>query len=165
MKAALPALATLMLGGDPVSSQDAAAVTVLRPDEQPASRGAETYFTGEVLVASRFQREAPASIGGGIVTFAPGARTAWHTHPLGQTLIVTQGEGLVQHWGGPVETIRLGDVVWIPPGVKHWHGATPASGMTHAALAEALDGRSVDWLEQVSDDQYADGSKDIGDAR
>lgn len=154
MKAALPAFAALTLGADPLPSQDAATVTVLRPGEQAATRGAETYFTGEVLVASRFQRETPASIGGGIVTFAPSARTAWHTHPLGQTLIVTQGEGLVQHWGGPVETIRPGDVVWIPPGVKHWHGATPDSGMTHAALAEALDGRSVDWMEQVADHQY-----------
>ena len=103
---------------------------------------------------SAFQRRDPARVGGGIVTFEPGARTAWHTHPLGQTLIVTSGRGWVQREGGPIEEIRPGDVVWIPPGEKHWHGATPTTAMTHVAIAEALDGKSVDWMEQVSDEQY-----------
>jgi quercetin dioxygenase-like cupin family protein len=107
-----------------------------------------------VRVDSRFQGTAPARIGGGIVTFEPGARTAWHTHPLGQTLIVTAGVGLVQEWDGPVQEIRPGDIVWIPPGVKHWHGATTTNGMSHIAVSEALDGKSVAWMEQVSEDQY-----------
>jgi quercetin dioxygenase-like cupin family protein len=88
------------------------------------------------------------------VTFEPGARTAWHVHPLGQTLIVTAGAGLVQHWNGPVQEIRPGDVIWIPPGVKHWHGAGPATGMSHVAIVEVLDGKSTDWMEHVSDEQY-----------
>jgi quercetin dioxygenase-like cupin family protein len=101
-----------------------------------------------------FQRKEPARIGGAVVTFEPGARTAWHTHPLGQTLIVTLGCGWVQREGGPVEEIRPGDVVWFEPGEKHWHGATPNTAMTHIAIAEALDGKAVDWLEKVSDEQY-----------
>src|SRR5438093_11387253 len=101
-----------------------------------------------------FQAPDPARTVGALVTFEPGARTAWHTHPLGQTLIVTQGVGLVQRWGGPIQEIRPGDVVWIPAGEKHWHGATPATGMSHVAIGEQLDGKSVDWLEKVSDAQY-----------
>ena len=101
-----------------------------------------------------FKGSEPARVGGGIVTFEPGARTAWHTHPLGQTLIVTSGTGWVQMEGGPKEEIRSGDVVFIPAGAKHWHGATATSAMTHAAIAEALDGKTVDWLEKVSDEQY-----------
>jgi quercetin dioxygenase-like cupin family protein len=107
-----------------------------------------------VRVDSRFQAAAPARVGGGIVTFEPSARTAWHSHPLGQTLIVTAGVGLVQQWDGPVQEIRPGDVVWIPPGAKHWHGASPTMGMSHVAIAEAFDGKSTDWMEKVSDAQY-----------
>ena len=104
-----------------------------------------------------FQGEAPARVGGAIVTFEPGARTAWHTHPLGQTLIVTAGCGRAQRAGGPVEDIRPGDVIWFPPGEKHWHGATPTTAMTHIAIQEALDGKNVHWMEKVSDAQYLAG--------
>lgn len=129
-------------------------ITVIRAGSQPATHGSADHFTGSVQVDSRFQGDAPARISGATVTFDPGARTAWHTHPLGQTLIVTAGIGLVQQWGGPVQIIKSGDVVWIPPGVKHWHGATRTSGMTHIAIAETLDGKSVDWMELVTDAQY-----------
>lgn len=130
---------------------------ILRKDSQPPAAGPADYFTGSVTIASRFQREAPARIGGAIVTFAPGARTAWHTHPLGQTLIVTAGSGWAQRDGGTIEDIRAGDIVWFPPGQKHWHGATATSAMTHIAIAESLDGKSVDWLEHVADAVYAGG--------
>jgi len=133
--------------------QNGPQIIVTPSGSQPSSLATEN-FTGVVRVDGRFQREAPARVGGGTVTFEPGARTAWHTHPLGQTLIVTAGAGLVQNWGGPVQDIRPGDVVWIPPGVKHWHGASPRTGMTHIAIAEALDGKSVEWNEQVSAEQY-----------
>lgn len=103
---------------------------------------------------SRFRGEAPARISGATVTFEPGARTAWHTHPLGQTLIVTAGVGLVQEWGGAVKQIRVGDTVWIPPAIKHWHGAGPANTMSHIAISEVLDGETVEWLEQVTEKQY-----------
>ena len=129
-------------------------VVVTRAGTQPSSVGSPENFTGSVRVDDRFRGSDPARISGGTVTFEPGARTAWHTHPLGQTLIVTAGIGLVQHWGGPVHEIRPGDIVWIPPGVKHWHGATPTNGMAHIAFSEALDGKSVEWMEQVSDAQY-----------
>ncbi|MES2613293.1 MAG: cupin domain-containing protein [Pseudomonadota bacterium] len=128
---------------------------ITRNGTQPSARGPVDYFTGSVRVDSPFQAEGPARVGGGHVTFEPGARTAWHTHPLGQTLLVTSGVGLVQRWGGPVQEIRPGDVVWIPPGEKHWHGATPTTAMGHYAIAERLDGKSVDWLEKVTDAQYA----------
>ncbi|WP_372400521.1 cupin domain-containing protein [Azospirillum sp. HJ39] len=129
-------------------------MTVTHPGAQPSAVGPAENFTGSVRVDSRFQGTAPARIGGGIVTFEPGARTAWHTHPLGQTLIVTAGVGLVQAWDGPVQEIRPGDIVWIPPNVKHWHGATTTNGMAHIAFSESLDGRSVAWMETVTDDQY-----------
>ena len=129
-------------------------IKVTRVGTQPSSAGGDQNFTGSVRVDSRFQASAPARVGGGIVTFEPGARTAWHTHPLGQTLIVTAGVGRVQKWGDSVQEIRPGDVVWIPPGVKHWHGASPAVGMSHIAIAESLDGKSVDWMEKVSKEQY-----------
>lgn len=131
-----------------------AAVTVTRAAAMPAITGDARYFTGAVEVDAMFQRPSPARVGGGIVTFAPGARTAWHTHPLGQTLIVTQGYGWVQHWQGPLQALAAGDVAWIPPGVKHWHGATATSAMQHVAIAEAQDGSAVSWLEQVTDDSY-----------
>jgi quercetin dioxygenase-like cupin family protein len=130
------------------------AVTVARSGSQPATAGPAEYFTGKVQVQPLFQASAPSRVAGASVTFEPGARTAWHTHPVGQRLIVTAGTGWVQQWGGPVEEIEPGDVVWIPPGQKHWHGATPTTRMTHIALQEHLDGKVVEWLEKVSDDQY-----------
>lgn len=121
---------------------------------QPSTTGSADYFTGTVRVDAPFAGEEPARIGGAVVTFEPGARTAWHTHPLGQTLIVTAGRGWVQREGGPIEEIRPGDTVWIAPGEKHWHGATPNTAMTHIAIAEKLNGSPVDWMEKVTDEQY-----------
>ena len=126
---------------------------ITKVGSQSSTKGPSDWFTGTVRIDSRFQRNAPARIGGAIVTFEPGARTTWHAHPLGQTLIVTNGCGWVQREGGSVEQIRPGDVVWFEPGEKHWHGATATTAMTHIAIAEALDGKSVDWMEQVSDEQ------------
>jgi quercetin dioxygenase-like cupin family protein len=125
-----------------------------RVGSHPSGKGPAEYFTGSVRMDSRFQRSEPARVGGVIVTFEPGARTAWHTHPLGQTLVVTAGCGWAQREGGPKEEIRPGDIVWFAPGEKHWHGATATTAMTHIAIAEALDGKSVDWMEKVSDEQY-----------
>ncbi|MDQ1612843.1 MAG: hypothetical protein QOG00_2774 [Pyrinomonadaceae bacterium] len=127
---------------------------VKRNGSQPSARGPEEYFTGNVRIDTPFQGSAPARAGGAIVTFEPGARSAWHTHPLGQTLIVTSGCGWVQSEGGPKVEIRPGDVVWCPPNERHWHGATPTTAMTHVAIAEALDGKVVEWMEKVSDEQY-----------
>ncbi|HLQ94578.1 MAG TPA: cupin domain-containing protein [Xanthobacteraceae bacterium] len=127
---------------------------IKRNGSLPSAKGPAEYFTGAVRIDSRFQASDPARVGGAIVTFEPGARTAWHTHPLGQTLIVTSGIGWAQRDGGPIEEIRPGDVVWFPPGEKHWHGATSTNAMTHIAIAEALSGKSVDWMEHVSDAQY-----------
>jgi quercetin dioxygenase-like cupin family protein len=118
---------------------------------QPSVKGPSEWFTGTVRIDPLFQAPDPALVQGASVTFEPGARTAWHTHPLGQTLIVTAGCGRVQRWGGPIEEIRPGDVVWFSPGEKHWHGATPTTAMTHIAIQEKLDGKVVDWMEQVSD--------------
>jgi quercetin dioxygenase-like cupin family protein len=139
------------------NAQDAkqgAGLKITRSGSEPSRRGPPQNFTGGVRVDSPFRGSAPARIGGAFVTFEPGARTAWHTHPLGQTLIVTAGHGWVQSAGGPKEEIRPGDIVWIPPGEKHWHGATVGLGMTHIAISEALDGKTVNWMEQVSDEQY-----------
>src|SRR5580698_10081896 len=130
---------------------------IIRNASQPSAIGPADWFTGTVRIDSPFKGTDPASISGAIVTFEPGARTAWHTHPLGQTLIVTAGCGRAQSWGGPIEEIRPGDVVWIPPGEKHWHGAAPTTAMTHIAVQEHLNGRPVDWLEKVSDQQYLGG--------
>ncbi|RVC26894.1 cupin domain-containing protein, partial [Mesorhizobium sp. M7A.F.Ca.CA.004.04.2.1] len=116
--------------------------------------GSADYFTGAVRIDAPFKGSEPARVGGATVTFEPGARTAWHTHPLGQTLIVLSGAGLVQREGGPIEPILPGDIVWFAPGEKHWHGAAPTTAMSHIAVAEALDGKVVDWLEHVSDEQY-----------
>ena len=121
---------------------------------EPSKVGPSDWFNGTVRIDAPFGAEAPARVGGATVTFEPGARTAWHTHPLGQTLIVTSGSGLVQREGGTVEAIRLGDIVWFAPGEKHWHGAAPTTAMTHLAIQEAQDGKAVDWLEHVSDEQY-----------
>ena len=117
-------------------------------------KGPADWFTGTVRIDPLINPQDPARVAGASVTFEPGARTAWHTHPLGQTLIVTSGAGRVQCEGGPIEEIRPGDVVWFPPGVKHWHGASPTTAMTHIAIQEALDGKPVDWMEKVSDQQY-----------
>jgi quercetin dioxygenase-like cupin family protein len=121
---------------------------------QPSGKGPAEYFTGTVRVDPLFQASDPARALGASVTFEPGARTAWHTHPLGQTLIVTAGCGLVQRWGSPIEEIRQGDMVWIPPGEKHWHRATASTAMTHIAIVEQLDGKTADWMEKVSEEQY-----------
>jgi len=124
---------------------------------QPSSRGPADWFTGTVRIDPLFQAHDPARASGASVTFEPGARTAWHTHPLGQTLIVTAGAGRVQREGGPIEEIRPGDVVQFAPNEKHWHGAAPTTAMTHIAIQEALDGKVVDWMEKVSDEQYQAG--------
>ncbi len=136
-------------------AQEANTVTVQRADSVPPREGPAENFTGKVEVRGGFQRSAPARVGGATVTFQPGARTNWHTHPLGQTLVVTAGQGWVQHWGGERQAIRPGDVVWIPPNVKHWHGASAEQSMTHLAVSEKDDaGVVVEWLEVVTDAQY-----------
>ncbi|HEX3744457.1 MAG TPA: cupin domain-containing protein [Bryobacteraceae bacterium] len=127
---------------------------IRRCGSQPSGKGPEEYFTGTVRVDPLFETADPARARGASVTFEPGARTAWHTHPLGQTLIVTSGAGRIGKWGGPVEEIRPGDVVWFEPGEKHWHGASPTVAMTHIAIQEALNGKVADWMEKVSDEQY-----------
>jgi quercetin dioxygenase-like cupin family protein len=134
---------------------------IKRVGSQPPTKGPAEYFTGTVRIDPLFQANNPARAVGASVTFEPRARTAWHTHPLGQTLIVTAGCGLAQAWGGgPVKEIRPGDVVWIPPGEKHWHGATATAAMTHIAIQEQLDGKTADWMEKVSDEQYQGGRHD-----
>lgn len=127
---------------------------IKRNGSEPSSKGPAEYFTGAVRVDPLFHPPAPARAFGASVTFEPGARTAWHTHPLGQTLIVTAGRGRAQRWGGTIEEIRPGDVIWFAPGEKHWHGASPTTAMTHIAIQEQLDGKAVDWMEHVSDEQY-----------
>ncbi len=130
---------------------------ITRSGAQPSGKGPTEYFTGPVRIDPLFSAPDPARVAGASVTFEPGARTAWHTHPLGQTLIVTSGLGWVQREGGPVEEVRPGDVVWFPPGEKHWHGATATTAMTHIAIQERLDGKAVDWMEHVTDGQYRAG--------
>jgi quercetin dioxygenase-like cupin family protein len=125
-----------------------------RAGSQPSGKGSSDWFSGTVRIDPLFQTTAPARAAGASVTFEPGARTAWHTHPLGQTLIVTAGCGWAQRDGGPIEEIRPGDVVWFSPGEKHWHGASPTTAMTHIAIQEALEGKVVEWMEKVSDAQY-----------
>jgi quercetin dioxygenase-like cupin family protein len=127
---------------------------ITRNGSQPSKAGPSDYFTGSVRIDSSFQRSSPARVSGATVTFEPGARTAWHTHPLGQTLIVPSGLGRAQRAGGAIEDIRPGDVVWIEPGEKHWHGASPTMAMTHIAIQEQLDGKAVEWMEHVTDEQY-----------
>ena len=127
---------------------------ITRIGSQPSAKGPNDWFTGTVRVDAPFQRTTPARVGGATVTFEPGARTAWHTHPLGQTLFITAGCGRAQREGGPIEELRPGDIVWFAPGEKHWHGAAPTTAMTHIAVAEALDGKVVEWMEKVTDDQY-----------
>ena len=130
-------------------------IKIVRNGSQPSSRGPDKWFTGTVRIDPVFSPPEPTRAFGASVTFEPSARTAWHTHPLGQTLVVTSGSGLVQKWGEKAEEICPGDVVWIPPGVKHWHGATPTTAMTHIAIQEKLDGSAAEWFEKVSDEQYS----------
>ena len=127
---------------------------IKRAGSQPSGKGPAEYFTGTVRLDPLIQAPDPARVNSTSVTFEPGARTAWHTHPFGQTLIVVAGFGRAQRWGGPLEEIRPGDVVWISPGEKHWHGASPATAMTHLAIQERLDGKAVEWMEKVTDEQY-----------
>ena len=129
-------------------------MNIKRIGSQASSKGPADWFTGNVRIDPLFQASPPGRTVGAHVTFEPGARTAWHTHPLGQTLIVTSGCGLAQHWEGPIEEIKPGDVIWFPAGEKHWHGATHSTGMSHIAIQEQIDGKAVDWMEKVSDDQY-----------
>ena len=131
---------------------------IKRAGSQPSGKGPRDWFTGAVRIDPLHSPPDPVRVGMPLVTFEPGARTAWHTHPLGQTLIVTTGCGWVQREGGPIEEVRPGDVVWFQPGEKHWHGATATTALTHIAIQEALDGRAVDWMEHVSDEQYGAGS-------
>lgn len=130
---------------------------ITRSGLQPSAKGPEDWFTGTVRIDPLFQAHAPSRAAGNAVTFEPGARTAWHTHPLGQILVVTFGCGWVQRQGGPIEEIRPGDVVRFEPGEKHWHGASPTAAMTHIAIQEALDGKAVEWMEKVRDDEYRRG--------
>jgi quercetin dioxygenase-like cupin family protein len=149
--ATLMSLALLIPGA---ADAEPSALTVTRSGSHPSAKGPSEYFTGSVRVDRVFNATEPSRTSAGSVTFEPGARSAWHTHPLGQTLVVTSGLGLVQQWSAPVQEIRPGDVVWIPPGVKHWHGASPTNAMTHTAIQEHLDGKVVEWMEKVSDEQY-----------
>lgn len=142
-------------GVSPVASNgDSQAIRIARSGSQPSVKGPAEYFTGSVRVDYLFKANEPSRASGAVVMFEPGARSAWHTHPLGQILIVTAGTGWIQQWGGKVQEIRKGDVVRIPPGQKHWHGATATMGMTHMAIQEYLNGKAVDWMEKVSDEQY-----------
>ena len=127
---------------------------IKRSGSQPSNKGSAEYFTGTVRIDPLFQAKDPARAVGNSVTFELGARTAWHTHPLGQILIIVAGCGLAQRWGGPIEEIRPGDVIWFAPGEKHWHGATATTAMTHIAIQEQLEGKAVDWMEKVTDEQY-----------
>ena len=136
------------------ASADNQSVIVSSSETSPPTSGPEAYFTGSVRITTPVKTAAPARVSGATVAFEPGARTAWHTHPLGQSLIVTEGRGWVQQEGQPAQAIKTGDVVWIPPGVKHWHGATAATALTHVAIGEQLDGKSVTWLEKVTDAEY-----------
>ncbi len=155
MTFSLLALGFAQVGNTQGSSGDRAqTVEITRNGSQPPTEGSADYFTGSVRINPLFPVHEPSRASGANVTFESGTRTAWHTHPLGQTLIVTAGVGWVQQWGGQIQDIRPGDGVWIPPGVKHWHGATATTTMTHIAIQESLDGNPVDWMEQVSDEQY-----------
>ena len=129
-------------------------INITRSGSQPSSKGSAEYFTGSVRIDPLFKADDPLHASGSYVTFEPGARTAWHSHPFGQILIVTAGSGWIQQWGGPIEEIRQGDVVRIPPGLKHWHGATATTAMTHIALQEQIEGKAANWMEKVSDEQY-----------
>lgn len=147
---AIPMFLTLVS----VASADAPGIVITRSGAQPPAKGPAATFTGSVMVTPLFNPSADRRSGGAYVTFEPGARSAWHSHPAGQTLVVTAGTGWVQQWGGQKQVIRQGDVIWTPPGVKHWHGATATQEMTHLALQENVNGKVVDWMEHVSEPQY-----------
>ena len=138
----------------PAKAPTYSSIKIERSDSLQPKRGSAEYFSGSVQVQELFPAYDPSRTGGGKVTFEPGARSAWHTHPLGQILIVTDGTGWIQQSGGAIEEIRKGDVIWIPAGVKHWHGATPSTAMTHIAIQEQLNGKAVEWMEKVTDEQY-----------
>jgi 4-carboxymuconolactone decarboxylase len=152
----------LALGAQSQTSKDQGAIRIMRSGSQRSRQGPSENFTGSVRVDPLFQTNAPARASGSLVTFEPGARTAWHTHPIEQVLIVTSGTGRVQRWGDPAEEIRQGDVVLIPPGQKHWHGAAPNRSVAHIAIVEQLDGKTVDWMEKVSDEQYGNSQSTSG---
>jgi quercetin dioxygenase-like cupin family protein len=134
-------------------------IEIKRSGSEPSRKGSAEWFTGPVRIDPLFQTPEPGRVSGGMVTFEPAARTAWHTHPLGQTLLIVSGLGWVQREGGPIEEVRPGDVVWFPPGLKHWHGASPTTAMAHVAIQESINGKNVDWLEHVTDEQYRASSK------
>lgn len=136
------------------SSQESSAITLWKNSAQPSVKGSDTYFTGPVRIDAPFKGTGASRVSGATVTFEPAARTAWHTHPQGQTLIVISGVGFVQEWGKPARSIHPGDRVWIPAGVKHWHGAAPENSLVHIAIAESVNGKVVEWMEKVSDEQY-----------
>jgi quercetin dioxygenase-like cupin family protein len=156
----ITALATIMAAAASVGLYKATpagadeAMEISHDESRPATEGSADTFTGQVGVKPVFNPNTVRTFGAAEVTFTPGARTAWHTHPAGQTLIVTTGTGWIQQWGGQKEALKPGDVIWTPPGVKHWHGATEATTMTHIAIQDSVDGRPVDWLEHVTDEQY-----------
>lgn len=154
MKNLIAAVSTAGLIASAVGTEELPNVQVTRIGTQVSAAGPAEFFSGTVRIDAPFKGSGQARVSGATVTFEPGARTAWHTHPLGQTLIVTAGAGRVQQWGSAVQEIRAGDTVWIPPGVKHWHGASKTTAMSHIAIAEVLDGKVVEWMEKVSDDQY-----------
>jgi len=141
-------------GPDSAEASGSQSIRITRRGSQPPRQGPVENFSGSVRVEQVFRADVPGRAAGALVTFEPGARTAWHSHPLGQTLVVTAGLGQVQRWGDPVDEIRQGDMVWIPPGQKHWHGAAPGSSMAHIAISESVDGKTVEWMEKVSDAQY-----------
>jgi quercetin dioxygenase-like cupin family protein len=147
-------LASLLVPGTLAAQTTGAEITITPTNSQKVISGAPDRFTGSVRVRTLFDAKEPSRSSGGQVTFQPRARSNWHTHPLGQVFMVTDGEGWIQQWGGPVQIIRKGDVIWIPAGVKHWHGATPTTTMTHIAFQEQLDGVAANWLEKVTDEQY-----------
>lgn len=150
---AMTVMLSVLTSGAALGAEDDK-VKITPSGSQASAKGPDNWFTGQVRIDSPFQATEPARVGGATVTFEPSARTAWHTHPLGQTLIVTQGKGLVQEWGKPVREINVGDIVWIPENVKHWHGAAPTTAMTHIAIAESVNGSPVEWMEKVTDAQY-----------
>jgi quercetin dioxygenase-like cupin family protein len=148
------ATSALALGPAASARKTAMDMEIRRSGAQASRKGPAEWFTGTVRIDPLFAAPEPARVSAGMVTFEPGARTAWHRHPLGQTLLIVSGLGWVQREGGTVEEVRPGDVVWFPPGLKHWHGASATNAMTHIAIQESLDGKNVDWLEKVSDEQY-----------
>jgi quercetin dioxygenase-like cupin family protein len=154
VKTLIAAVSTAGLIAGAVNAEESRDVQVTRIGTQASVTGPSDFFSGKVRIDAPFKGSGQARVSGATVTFEPGARTAWHTHPLGQTLIVTAGAGRVQQWGNQIQEIHPGDTVWIPPGVKHWHGASPTVAMSHIAIAEALDSQVVTWMEKVSDDQY-----------